>query len=183
MKAKKQTGPAQQHLYSRTSYLYQAATYLAGIKSQPQTDAPSQRKHKQHAALEDDHILKVEAESEDEMKKQSGEALGSTSTEQQIPLSRLLVQHLKAVALKGQIRLSPEMKQSMCKRCHSLLVPGQTAIQQIENQSRGGKKPWADVLTVTCNSCGAVKRFPVGARRQRRRTDRKKQDDSVVTAG
>lgn len=83
--------------------------------------------------------------------------------------SRHLISQLRSVSLKGQIRLSQAMKHSICKRCDSLLVPGSTSSTRVENKSRGGKKPWADVLIVTCHSCSAVKRFPVGGKRQRRR--------------
>ena len=83
--------------------------------------------------------------------------------------SRHLISQLRSVSLKGQIRLSQAMKHSICKRCDALLVPGSTSSTRIENKSRGGKKAWADVLVVTCQSCSAVKRFPVGAKRQCRR--------------
>lgn len=32
----------------------------------------------------------------------------------------------------------------------------------MENNSKGGRKEWCDVLVVECKGCGAVKRFPVG---------------------
>lgn len=60
------------------------------------------------------------------------------------------------------MRLDPSIKRTICKRCDSLLVPGVSSTNRIENPSKGGKKPWADVLVVECNACGAVKRFPVG---------------------
>ena len=74
--------------------------------------------------------------------------------------------------MKSQIRLSPAIKRSLCKRCDALLVSGSDSTSRLENKSRGGKKPWADVLVVTCNSCGTVKRFPVGAKRQSKRAER-----------
>lgn len=83
-----------------------------------------------------------------------------------------LISQLRSVSLKGQIRLSQAMKHSICKRCDALLVPGNTSSTRVENKSRGGKKSWADVLMVTCHSCKALKRFPVGAKRQRRRPHR-----------
>jgi ribonuclease P protein subunit RPR2 len=79
--------------------------------------------------------------------------------------SRHLLTQLRAVSLKSQIRLAPEMKHTVCKRCSSLLIAGKTSIERIENESRGGLKPWADVLIIKCDFCGTTKRFPVGARR------------------
>lgn len=187
--AKGQTGSGQQHLYSRTSYLYQAAMYLASIQSHLQTHNRNRTEldvdvDEKHAKTADDNTPETDAISEDELKHKrvDGEASPTTPFTQQRPQSRLLVQHLKAISLKAQIRLTSEMKYSACKRCDSILVAGKTATHNIENQSRGGKKPWADILTITCNSCGATKRFPVGAKRQRRRSDRKRQDDNAVRA-
>jgi ribonuclease P protein subunit RPR2 len=54
----------------------------------------------------------------------------------------------------------------MCKSCNTVLIPGRTVSQTIENPSKGGRKPWADVLVVTCLICGGKKRFPVGATKQ-----------------
>ncbi|EPE25530.1 RNAse P Rpr2/Rpp21/SNM1 subunit-containing protein [Glarea lozoyensis ATCC 20868] len=63
-----------------------------------------------------------------------------------VPAVNLLVGDLKAVSLKAQIRMSPAMKQSMCKSCNSILIDGSTCSSEVENKSKGGKKPWADVL-------------------------------------
>ena len=87
-------------------------------------------------------------------------------------LSRQLVVHLRAISLKSQIRLSPAVKHTICKRCDILLVPGSTSTSYMENKSRGGGKAWADVLVTTCTGCGTAKRFPVGAKPQLRRESR-----------
>jgi ribonuclease P protein subunit RPR2 len=78
------------------------------------------------------------------------------------PLSRFYISTARTVAKKSVLRLSPSLKRTICKRCDLLLVPGATSTHRVENSSRGGRKPWADVLVVECNACGAVKRFPVG---------------------
>lgn len=39
----------------------------------------------------------------------------------------------------------------------------------VENKSRGGRKPWADVIVVECFTCGRSRRFPVNAPRQLRK--------------
>ena len=40
------------------------------------------------------------------------------------------------------------------------MIPGQTSVQVVENKSKGGEKPWADVFVVRCTNCRAVRRFP-----------------------
>ena len=58
-----------------------------------------------------------------------------------------------------------------------VLVSGATCRKFVENLSNGGRKPHADVLVIECGSCGAQKRWPIGARRQRKKGERK--DDNV----
>lgn len=180
--AKGQKGLTQKHLHSRVSYLYQAATYLAKVADQPQARPPyiSDQVEKQ-GELGGELQCAVASSS----KAVSDEGLPTLPAEQGNPtckinsdnervfehsaLSRQLVVHLRAISLKSQIRLSPAMKHTMCKRCDILLVPGSTSTSYMENNSRGGRKPWADVLVTTCIACGTAKRFPVGAKRQLRR--------------
>lgn len=93
-------------------------------------------------------------------------------------LSRTLAKDLRGVARKSQIRLSSSVKHSVCKNCHTVLQDGITCTREVENRSRGGKKAWADVTVVKCTTCGLVKRFPVAAKRQKRRSLR---DESTET--
>lgn len=183
-KAKAQKGLAQRHLHSRISYLYQAATYLARVADQSRA----------RATCANDEIAK-ESEPAGELQcavaapeavSDKGPLISPTVQEDTMPevdpddgsisndyaLSRQLVAHLRAASLKSQIRLSPAMKHTICKRCSILLVPGSTSTSYIENSSRGGRKPWADVLVTTCTACGTAKRFPVGAKHQLRRESR-----------
>lgn len=67
------------------------------------------------------------------------------------------------------------MKHSICKYCDSLLIEGETSSSVVENKSKGGQKPWADVLVVKCHTCEGVKRFPAQAPRQKRRPMRVKE--------
>ena len=89
------------------------------------------------------------------------------------PLSRLYTAHLRSVALRSTIRLTPSLKHTICKRCDTHLTPGVSCNTFLENKSRAGRKPWADVLVRQCDACGAVKRFPVGAKRQVRGENRR----------
>lgn len=176
----------QSHLHSRISYLYQAATYLAEVhKKDPasqkneskihevqgaEMNAESGSRNKFDTNMEERENRTIESNNPiqpvETAKPSISEALGP---------SRRLLSHLRAVSLKSQIRLTPTMKNSMCKNCDSLLIPGRTSTSRLENKSRGGRKPWADVLAMTCNSCGFVKRHPIGAKRQSRRAERVRQ--------
>ncbi|KHN98777.1 RNAse P Rpr2/Rpp21 subunit domain-containing protein [Metarhizium album ARSEF 1941] len=144
-KTKVAAGVQNRIIYSRASYLYQAAKYLTScanaVQDGPSTaDAPvraSTKTDKQHKAI--------------------------------INVSRQAVADMRAVSLKAQIRQSPALKRTICKFCDTLLVEGQTSHSSIENPSRGGRKPWADVLVIACKTCGNSKRYPVDAPRQRRK--------------
>jgi ribonuclease P protein subunit RPR2 len=76
---------------------------------------------------------------------------------------------MRIVTQKILIRQSPDLKRTICKFCDTLQIEGQTSSSSIENTSRGGRKPWADVLAIRCGTCGHVKRFPVSVARQKRR--------------
>ncbi|KAI1077030.1 Rpr2-domain-containing protein [Whalleya microplaca] len=135
-------------IYSRISYLYQAATYLGTHPQQEGSNNTTQDS-------------KRENESQDEH--------ASSTTLTKRALSRRLLTDLRASSLKTQIRLSPAVKHTICKFCDSLLIEGETSSSTVENKSKGAKKPWADVLAIKCNTCGGVKRFPVQTARQKRR--------------
>ncbi|KAG9546393.1 hypothetical protein KCV01_g24323, partial [Aureobasidium melanogenum] len=98
---------------------------------------------------------------------------GTNSQLQQHGLPLLLAAQLQAVSQKAQIRLSHDMKRSICKVCSTPLMPDTTSKTRIENKSRAGKKSCADVLVIQCQNCKTEKRFPVGATRQRRKAERK----------
>ncbi|KAK1965087.1 RNAse P Rpr2/Rpp21/SNM1 subunit domain-containing protein [Colletotrichum sublineola] len=135
------------HAYTRVSYLHQAAAYLATVQSANSDTIinASQARHAPHAV---DHE----------------ERLKTNET-----VARRFVSDIRAVSLKAQIRPSPSLKQMMCKYCDSLLLEGKTCSTTVENASKSGKKPWADIMVTKCKTCGNVKRFPVSAPRQKRR--------------
>jgi ribonuclease P protein subunit RPR2 len=122
-------------LYSRISFLQQAATYLT-------------------------HASGVEGTGRSESKRKPG-AEGA---------ARRLVTDLRSVSLKARIRLSPAVKQTLCKYCDALLIEEETCTTVVENKSKGGRKPWADMLVRKCHACGNVKRHPLNSARQKRKT-------------
>ncbi|KAG9237044.1 RNAse P Rpr2/Rpp21/SNM1 subunit domain-containing protein [Amylocarpus encephaloides] len=141
----KSTAVPNKVLHGRVSYLYQAASYFATLE---QSGKAKDR--------ESGHSKEVELSRSTESTKSSQIA------------ARQLISDLKAVSLKAQIRMSPDMKHVMCKICNTVMIDGSTCSSGTENHSRGGKKPWADVIVRQCNICGTAKRFPVAKRQQRR---------------
>lgn len=81
--------------------------------------------------------------------------------------SRYLLNHMKGVGRKSVIRLDKEVKRKVCKACDQSL-DAYSSMRVMENESKGGRKPWADVLLVKCRNCSTPKRFPRGERRRRR---------------
>ncbi|KAI0602721.1 Rpr2-domain-containing protein [Biscogniauxia sp. FL1348] len=142
-------------LYSRISFLYQAATYLGTREDQRASAHTTEETENSRPASEEKHNNSLK---------------GHVHVQQ--ALSRRFLTDLRATSLKSQIRLSPAMKHTICKLCDSLLVDGETSSSTVENRSKGGRKPWADVLVVKCSTCGGVRRYPVQATRQKRRSAR-----------
>ncbi|KAH8165358.1 hypothetical protein CIB48_g2892 [Xylaria polymorpha] len=133
------------HLYSRLSYLHQAAAFLG-------------------SQVGNTHDAKSEPPAADQLR---------------LGLARQLLTDLRATSLKSQIRLSPAVKHTICKFCDTLLIEGETSTSVVENKSKHGKKSWADVLVVKCNTCHGEKRFPVQSPRQKRRPRREQMSEDV----
>ncbi|RMZ85955.1 hypothetical protein DV737_g242, partial [Chaetothyriales sp. CBS 132003] len=145
------------HLHSRVSFLHQAATYLAtSVDSRAGGKASvSDARHGQRDASDLD------------------ERGGKQACRAQ---SRHLISQLRGVSKKAQIRLAPDVKRVLCKRCDSLLLPGHGCVSEIENASLDRRKPWADVLCIKCTACGTVKRFPAGRPRAAKARMERKRD-------
>ena len=177
-KVKAVKGPQQRHLYSRMSFLYQATRYLSSVsqprepRQQPNAQGDSKPKSADQASAgETSNPVNPKYSECNEHAEVSKESL---STKICTGLPRLYATQLRAISRKSTIRLTPEVKRSICKRCDSLLEPAFACTTYIENNSRNGHKPWADVLVTKCNECGCVKRFPVGIHRQQRKQQRKR---------
>ncbi|CAG9995846.1 unnamed protein product [Clonostachys byssicola] len=158
-KAKGPAGVSNRHIYSRVSYLHQAAHYLA-LSATPKT-----------AAAGNPQVARDK----------------SATTPNQTPsaemnLSRQYLSNMRSVSLKAVIRQSRDMKQEVCKFCDTLQIDGETCHSTVENLSKGGRKPWADVLVVRCASCGHAKRYPVSAPKQKRKSLRDSKKDSEKEA-
>lgn len=151
------------HCLSRMAFLHQAAQHLAFKQSKSKSE-------------------------EDKQVQFEGTRPSNDGTDQSTTLhaadgfglSRRLASHILTVSRKVSIRASREMKHSICKRCSSILIPGQTAHHIVENKSRRHLKSCADVMVVTCSACGFEKRYPFGAQRQPRKKDRVVTSKNVV---
>lgn len=177
-KAKK--GVPNKHLHARIAYLHQAAKYLStqALSESPVNDRSSATQissesdpgnssfeSEPHGTLATNHIS-----ARANKRPAPGQPSTATFTPPHLGLPLQLSAHLRAVAQKAQIRLSHEIKHAICKACGSPLIDGETCISTTENLSKGGRKPWANVLVVKCLACGACKRYPVGAKKQKRKS-------------
>ena len=147
-------GVPQKHLHARVSYLHQVAQYLStksnGGAGKGTTRPSASKTTEQIATNASSPPIAL------------GSHIPQSHSRSQ---SQYILSQLRAVSLKSQIRLSPALKHSICKRCDTLLIAGSTCSQTIVNESPGGRKPWADVLVVSCVWCGAAKTFAVGQNR------------------
>lgn len=164
-KTKMGTSVPNKHLYSRLSYLHQAAAFLG-----------SQVGSTHHSKAE----RPTPSHPEGNANKACSDAQGTHDGDQlRLNLARHLLTDLRATSLKCQIRLSPAIKHAICKFCDTLLIEGETCTSIVENESKRGRKPWADVLVIRCKTCNGVKRFPLHASRQKRRPQRQQAPGGV----
>ncbi|TLS21766.1 uncharacterized protein PpBr36_09208 [Pyricularia pennisetigena] len=147
--------------YSRVSFLYQAATLMTTPRFSNATPVPTQQAAKVAEPTEASTSGDIAPEQ-------------TPSPENLRGISRRFVTDLRQVGLKTQIRMDPSIKRKLCKFCDTLLIEGETCTSFVENRSKDGRKPWADVLVIKCKTCQREKRFPVAAARQKRRPFRTK---------
>ena len=158
-------------------YLQQAAIFLQGIQLQgtatPANTIISQTTQPNNATSEQQKISNTSLNMDVDM---THALSNSRSTKKPLAnLSRVLTSHMRGVSLKTQTRLSVPVKRSFCKRCDTILLPEINSAQEIRNESRGRKKPWADVLVIRCFVCNTEKRFPQTEKRSKKLSERRKQ--------
>jgi len=132
-------------LYSRISYLHQAASYLATRSSSFEGSGGNGSSGR----LPVDTSASASAASDN--------------------MARRLVSDIRTVGQKVLIRQGPGIKRASCKFCDTVFVEGETCMTTVENASKGGKKPWADLMVVRCQVCKNVRRYPTACVRQRRK--------------
>lgn len=177
-------GVAQKHLHSRISFLYQASNYFNAL-----SESHSHSTKQYNLASEQDESSKrnlAEATYSEKGAENANPSIATPTMPNHLKgsgLSRHMSYQMRAISLKSQIKLTPEVKRTVCKGCESLLVPGQSCTEDVENSSRNGSKPWADVLVVRCNACCMEKRYPTGAKRQTEKTTRSKNIRGAMDTG
>lgn len=165
---------ANKPLNARVSYLFNAATHLSRAQ-QAGSVVVENNQSAESGAAEESSVNPPGAQTNPTVTIITTTA-GPLSPPSTAPLfsgtTHHLLNQLRAVSRKSQTRLSSDVKRAACKRCDVLLTPGVTCKETIENESKRGAKPWADVQVLECLRCGARKRFPIGAERQKRKGER-----------
>jgi len=77
-------------------------------------------------------------------------------------LSKRYIEIAHRIAMRSGVRLGPERKQFICKKCGSLLVPGVNCRVRVRAE-RGTH------VLVTCLECGSKKRYPAVKEKRLRR--------------
>jgi len=68
----------------------------------------------------------------------------------------------RRIAMRARVRLPPEYKRLICKRCKRLIVPGLTC--RVRLQPR--REPH---VAITCLRCGGIYRIPIKGRKSKPR--------------
>ncbi|PLB38999.1 ribonuclease P Rpr2/Rpp21/SNM1 subunit [Aspergillus candidus] len=183
-KAKKaNTGGANSHIRARLDYLNKAAAFLqstAQLPGPPARGTPNDHNEDDmdlspNAARVVPQITGVLTDQNPANSHKTTSTTTTTTTPQHLTqLSRNYISQMRGVSLKTRTRLPIDVKRSFCKRCDTILTPGITSTQEIQNASRDRRKPWADVRVVRCGTCQTEKRFPQTEKRSRKLPDRRK---------
>ncbi|MBW0552461.1 hypothetical protein O181_092176 [Austropuccinia psidii MF-1] len=72
-----------------------------------------------------------------------------------IGLSRTLTKTMKVVSKKAVVRMDPTVKRTICRSCHLLLIPGQTATTRVL-----ASRPHVHKVATTCLACSHRRTIP-----------------------
>lgn len=185
-KGKKDTARGPPHIRARLEYLQKAAAY---VQSASTLNEKSNQNGSTNGQLTDDQaqqtvrtVTKIVDSCGTLKESQNPTELPKHSKNRTLCLPRQYISQMRGVSLKSQMRLPITVKRSFCKRCDVILVPEFNCVEKIENASRGGKKPWADVRVIHCTACGTVKRFPQTDRRSKKLLQRKEEASAKNTS-
>ncbi|KAL1972582.1 hypothetical protein VTN31DRAFT_6996 [Thermomyces dupontii] len=177
-KSKGKSSGAQNHLRARISYLERAAALVHSARIGAATPASDSRTK----AVGEDALTST---SDPETVPKLGDHGHNTKNEStdertrtaaiRASLPRHYLAMMRGVSLRTQLRLPVPTKRSFCKRCDLSLISGLTSTEEIQNPSRGRRKPWANVRVVRCRACLTEKRFPLTERREKKLALRQKE--------
>ncbi|OJJ43080.1 hypothetical protein ASPZODRAFT_19778 [Penicilliopsis zonata CBS 506.65] len=175
-KAKKgPPGGAQRHIRARLEYLHKAAAYLQGAAVSPNLPTTESSSNEQ----EGNQTLQA-SPSTNLQPSQTNALNRKIAKSPLVHLSQQYISHMRGVSLKTQLRLPIPVKRSFCKRCGMILTSGVNSVQELRNESKNSKKPWANVLVIRCMTCGTEKRFPQTPNRGKKLSERRKEKDTAA---
>lgn len=186
-RAQKEAKSAKIHLKARLDFLRRAAEYLhnTAIGSDRAKNAIADSGSDINTGTSTEERTTQATDICDDLKTTTATRSQRTTKKPLTNLARMSISQMRGVSLKTQMRLPVPVKRSYCKKCDTLLTPGVSSEHEIKNSSRGRKKPWADMLVVSCLVCGTEKRFPQTERRSRKLQERqayaKRQADGEAT--
>jgi ribonuclease P protein subunit RPR2 len=156
--------------HARISFLYQAASYFANLESQSlllSTKSRGTSAELTQIGDQNDELVKQNDDVDYTKSRRNSKARTCIKTDQhKHAVSAFLGSHLRIIGRKSQVKVAQSIKRDICKRCNVILQEGKTSATRIENKSYERQKPWADVLVVTCLSCGMEKRYSVGGKKR-----------------
>jgi ribonuclease P protein subunit RPR2 len=82
--------------------------------------------------------------------------LAKKSLEKYPERSRRYVELLRKIGLKYNVRLSKNIKRSICKNCNQLLIPGKTSTVRLSKKT----------VIVKCLECGKIYRYPYSRKKK-----------------
>ena len=156
-KEKAKKGVPNKHLHARIAYLDRAAKYLSaqslaqshnGNKNVDTEELHDHQPVERMVTILPGTLATDAAHSIANKKSSPGHPSTATFNSPPSGLPLQLNAHLRSVAQKAQIRLAQDLKHAICKICSSPLIEGETCLRSTENSSKGGRKPWADVLVL-----------------------------------
>lgn len=83
---------------------------------------------------------------------------------------------LSKISAKNVLRLHSDMKRTLCKKCHLLLIAGETCSVRISNKRN------RCYMIVTCGQCGTFRRYMLndGNQKKKQTTTTKKQATNII---
>ncbi|RKO98927.1 hypothetical protein CXG81DRAFT_28278 [Caulochytrium protostelioides] len=87
---------------------------------------------------------------------QASQVLATTPGSAQHKLSTFYSKSFKRLAQKHVLRLSPQIKRTLCRGCDGIMVPGLTAdVQRLTQPNR------QELTRTVCETCGSYRQYPI----------------------
>ncbi|RUO95424.1 RNAse P Rpr2/Rpp21/SNM1 subunit domain-containing protein [Jimgerdemannia flammicorona] len=131
------------HAYQRMSFLYQAACLMT-IHPSPQ---PTTQQTTQPPLSSQPSVRPEEARQKKQFAKRKPTYWNESNANRGlIPLGRFYVNSMKTVGKRLVLRLDPNLKRTICKRCDTLLIPSVTSRIRIKRTSLLLTTDWCTLL-------------------------------------